>query len=383
LTPIRNIDLSAPLGALTGLDGARRCLIVARWKRRVVGRVFLTVENGGVSADRIAHTLGAALDDDARLCWLDDLLAFDDRDVVSPRRLSATVAICTRERPEDLDRALSGVAGLTHRPEEIIVVDNAPATLATRRVVERWRTVRYVHEPGRGLDRARNRALRESRTEIVAFVDDDAVAEPEWLAALLANFQQRRIVCATGLTLPLELATQAQELFEEHCSFVRGFGRRVFDGQRDNPLAVGAIGAGVNMAVRREVALALGGFDERLDAGTPSRSGGDHDLFVRLLAAGHSIAYDPGAVVHHRHRRTIEEIIDAVHGYGVGVYSMFTGQLLERRELGVLKLAWLWFRTTQLPAVLRAADPMARRLARAELRGCARGPWAWLAARRL
>ena len=73
--------------------------------------------------------------------------------------------------------------------------------------------------------------LRDARGDVVAFTDDDAVPEREWLGGLMPNFQSPRVVCVTGLTLPLALDTEAQELFETHCTFVRGFRRRVFDGQ--------------------------------------------------------------------------------------------------------------------------------------------------------
>jgi GT2 family glycosyltransferase len=106
------------------------------------------------------------------------------------------------------------------------------------------------------------------------------------------------------------------------------------------------------MAIRREVLTLIGGFNERLDAGTAARSGGDHEMFVRILSAGYRIVYDPTALSWHRHRRTRAEVFHTVFGYGVGVYAMWTGLLLEKRELGVLRLAWRWFRHEHLPALL-------------------------------
>ena len=234
---------------------------------------------------------------------------------------------------------------------------------------------------------ARNRALRDATGDVVAFTDDDATPEPEWLDALLLNFGDPRVQCVTGLTLPIELETAAQELFEAVSPFGRGFRRRVFDGQHDNPLEVGQVGAGANMAIRRRVIADVGPFDERLDGGTPTRSGGDHEMFVRILAAGHRICYDPAAVSWHRHRRTMEELSDTLYGYGVGVYAMWTKLLLERRELGVSRLAWSWFRAAHLPEIRRLLrrypETPTSALVRAELRGCLRGPAAWFAAKRL
>lgn len=383
MTPIREIDISEPLEPIESLAGHTRCMVVVRWRRSVVGRAFLPVIEGRIPIEVLEPVIAGPAGQEAVSRWLDETL--QDAAPREPLPLCATAAICTRERPEDLARALRAISPLLAAGHEVMVVDNSPVSPSTRRVVDRFPGVHYVCEPKRGLNAARNRALREARGQILAFTDDDAVPEPEWLDGLLRNFAERRIACATGLTLPLELETTAQELFEAHCTFVRGFSRRLFDGTSSSPLAVGPIGAGANMAVRKDVALDLGGFDERLDAGTPTRSGGDHEMFIRLLAAGHQIAYDPAAVSWHRHRRSDEELLDTVYGYGVGVYAMWTGLLLERRELGVLGHAWRWFRRGQLPALLGRSGrgTGAARLVRAELRGCMRGPSAWQASRRL
>ncbi len=386
-TAIRNVELTAPISSLDGLDGYDRVMLVGRWRGRVIGRAFAQVRSGSVGSATIQNALARSIGDAGWRRWLDEVLDEDDRRTIGFVPPSATVAICTRERPDDLRRALAAVAVLEGDGHELLVIDNAPSTDRTRRVVETFPQVRYVLEPEPGLNAARNRALREARREIVAFTDDDAAPEPEWLRGLVANFGDPRVMCVTGLTLPVELETEAQELFEEHCPFSRGFSRRVFDGQIDNPLAVGPVGAGANMAVRRSLLARVGEFERRLDGGTPARSGGDHEMFARILGCGYRIAYDPAAVSWHRHRRTKAELMDTVYGYGVGVYAMWTGMLLERRELGALKLAWAWLRHEQLPVLLRRrsdrrSDARAE-LVRTELRGCLHGPRAWFAARRL
>jgi GT2 family glycosyltransferase len=385
-TAIRDVELSSPLAAIGGLGVYSRCLLVFRWRRRVVGRQFVPVLGDRLDTGAIiqaASQCGA----DASYRWLADTIGYDERDFVGARPLTATVAICTRERPEDLSRTLNAVAPCIDAGHQIVVVDNAPRTSRTREVVERFRGVRYVCEPTVGLNVARNRAMREASTDLVAFTDDDAVPEAEWLDALIANFGDPRVLCATGLTLPIELETDAQELFEDLSPFGRGFRRRIFDGQHDNPVEVGRVGAGANMALRRATIDLVGPFDERLDAGTPTRSGGDHEMFVRILAAGYQIAYDPAAVSWHRHRRTHDELRDTLRGYGSGVYAMFTGLFLERRELGVVRLAWAWFRSAHLPELrrwlLRRPPTRTSPFILAELRGCLHGPAAWFTSRRL
>lgn len=124
---------------------------------------------------------------------------------------------------------------LPDRGQELLVVDNNPSSDATRRLVGQHPAIRYVRENRPGLDAARNRALREATHDIIALTDDDAVVEPEWLDGLCQNFADPQVLCVTGLTMPIELETEAQEFFEQHSPFGRGFLRVVFEGQRDNP----------------------------------------------------------------------------------------------------------------------------------------------------
>lgn len=381
-TPIREVELSAPVEELTSLGDAARCFLIFRWRGVVAGRAVVPVTNGVVTRHAIidaAGTLGPA----ALRVWCEDALGFDERPAPPvAERPSVTVAICTRERPDDLLRALRAVTQLEPAADEVLVIDNAPQTDRTRREVARHPGVRYIVEPRVGLDAARNRALREAAGAVVAFTDDDAVTERGWVGALWPNFADPRVLVVTGLVLPLELETPAQEQFEEHCSFIRGFTRRVFNGRIDHPLLVSQIGAGASMAVRRDLLTLLGGFDERLDAGTPARSGGDHDLFTRVLGAGYRLVYEPRAVSRHCHRRTEAELRAVVRGYGTGVYAMWTGHFLTTLDPGVFRAAWRWFRHDHLPLLLRPSRWRTTsgrdRLRREELRGTWLGPLAWL-----
>lgn len=266
------------------------------------------------------------------------------------------------------------------------MIDNCPSTDATRQIVNEFPLVRYVREPVPGLDVARNRALTEARGDIVAFSDDDAAPDQGWLRALLRNFDDPLVFCVTGLTMPLELETDAQEWHERYSTFGRGFKRRVFDRAFVNPMAAGKIGAGVNMAIRRSALQLVGPFDEALDAGTRTRSGGDSEMFSRLLAAGYRIVYEPRALTWHRHRRTWSELRKMIYGYGVGVYAAWTRSLLVEREYSMIKPALSWLFRTQLPGLFRSvfshAAPVQFDLGVAELRGCLAGTWHYLCSRK-
>jgi GT2 family glycosyltransferase len=331
--------------------------------------------------DRLIEVAGWTLSER----WLWDYLDWDERDTKNFTPPQATVAVCTRDRPDDLRRCLDALMRLPDDGQELLVIDNCPSTDATRCLVEGYERVRYVCEERPGLDVARNRALREAQHEIVAFTDDDAAPDPGWLQALLRNFDDPLVLGVTGLTMPLELETEAQEWFEHYCPFGKGFERRVFDSTRQSPMATGQVGAGANMAVRRSLLEQVGSFDEALDAGTPTCSGGDHEMFARILAAGYRMVYDPAALSWHRHRRTWEELRKTFYGYGVGVYAFWTRSLLVERELSVLRLAVGWLGGEQIPKLvssfLRRPGSTPLDLIVAELQGCLRGPFAYLLSR--
>lgn len=354
--------------------------ILLRWRGRPIGRVTLPVTQGVILG---AHLRDAVLEQTSERVLEEQLAEYLGHGDKPSRAGEATVAVCTRDRAEDLDRCLTAVGRLFDDGQQVLVVDSASRDDATARVCAKH-GVRYVREDVPGLDRARNRALREANTPIVAFVDDDAAPDQAWLRALCRNFDDPRVLCVTGLTMPIELETQGQIWYEKTCSLARGFVRRVYDGTSHHVLLVGRIGAGANQAFRRDVLDLVSPFDEALDAGTPTKSGGDNDMYARILAAGYTIVYEPAALSWHRHRREWQELRAAIYGYGVGVYAQWTGQIL-RREFSVPRIAlgWLYSQLGNLMhALLRHPGHVPLDLVLAELRGCAAGPLAYFRSRR-
>lgn len=244
-TAIRTLELDDPPADLVGLTEYARALVLVRWRGEPVGQMMVHVTRGRVSAGELRERALAAAQSRLRERWVHDFLGWNEAASVPP---TATVAVCTRDRTDDLRRCLDALRTLPDDGQEVLVVDNCPSSDATRDLVARYPGVRYVREERAGLDIARNRALHEARGDVVAFTDDDAAADPGWLRALLRNFGDPRTLCVTGLTMPLELETEAQEWFERTSSFGRGFWRATYDGTVHSTLAVARIGAGVNMA---------------------------------------------------------------------------------------------------------------------------------------
>jgi glycosyltransferase involved in cell wall biosynthesis len=259
------------------------------------------------------------------------------------RPLTISAAICTRNRPLQLARALQSLLAQSTAPSEIIVVDNAPSDDSTARLMaERFTGVRYVQERVPGLDFARNRALHTSTADLVAFLDDDAVADREWCRTLQRVFESAAdVAVCTGRVEPLLLATPGQLLFELNGGFSRGERRiRLPDDATDRlhgwpaPLIAWAIsvGCGCSYAVRRTVALELGGFDEALDLGAPLAGGGDHDLLWRALESGWRVDYEPEAVAWHEHRRELDAAYDQIIGHQRAMLA-FLSKHLSRASL--------------------------------------------------
>ncbi len=385
-TAVLDLDFEHLPPGITGIERYHQALLLVRFRGQPVGQTTVPVFNGCISAVDLRHAVVQAGGWPLWEAWLFDRLEWERIQFADYPLPSSTVAVCTRDRPDDVRRCLHALMRLHDDGQELLVIDNCPSTDATRQIVNEFPLVRYVREPVPGLDVARNRALTEARGDIVAFSDDDAAPDQGWLRALLRNFNDPLVFCVTGLTMPLELETDAQEWHERYSTFGRGFKRRVFDRAFVNPMAAGKIGAGVNMAIRRSALQLVGPFDEALDAGTRTRSGGDSEMFSRLLAAGYRIVYEPRALTWHRHRRTWSELRKMIYGYGVGVYAAWTRSLLVEREYSMIKPALSWLFRTQLPGLFRSvfshASPVQFDLGVAELRGCLAGTWHYLCSRK-
>ena len=211
-----------------------------------------------------------------------------------------TIVVPTCDRVEEIRTCLASLASaaaLTPVPvAEIVVVDNGTEFVApSASSLDAAPPVRLVRQPTRGASYARNLGLEVARSEIVAFVDDDVVVDDGWLGALVASFRDQAVGAVVGpislgfrsprprwLTPNLEVWFSALNL-----------------GPADRLLRDDEHGWGANLAVRRELALAVGGFEPRLGPGTVSGFGDDAELQDRLRDRGAKIAYAADAWVTH------------------------------------------------------------------------------------
>jgi glycosyltransferase involved in cell wall biosynthesis len=266
-----------------------------------------------------------------------------------------TVAICTRDRSDSVERLLRSltdcVPPLQSHSMEILLVDNAPSDNRTRELAARWPMVRYMREVRPGLNFARNLALKEARGDILAFLDDDVIVDRSWWRGLVdAWFDNQDAAAFTGLVLPMELETDAQILFEQRGGFRRGFERirygRVLPGNRLYPGGAGIFGTGANMALRTQIVRELGGFDEALDTGAPVPGGGDLDIFYRVIRAGYPLVYEPRFLVFHQHRKELKALRFQYRrswGYGFMCYMSKCLKSDPDRRTTLRRLVLWWF----------------------------------------
>lgn len=281
-----------------------------------------------------------------------------------------SVAICTKDRPQNVERCLDSLLPLQQAKGaafEILVVDNAPADGRTEALVAARPTVRYVREPKPGLNFARNRAIAAATGELLAYLDDDVVVDAGWLAGLQEAWAENPDAPAfTGLVLPYELETEAQILFERGGGFRRGFEKirygQSLPGNPLHPCGAGIFGAGCNMAFQRQVLRKLGGFDEALDTGAPLPGGGDLDIFYRVIRAGFPLVYEPQYLVFHQHRREVERLRHQYWTWGLGfmafVIKSYGSDPPQRSQLRRLILWWLKYQLRQVKARLRGRHPL-------------------------
>ena len=274
--------------------------------------------------------------------------------------VDATVVMCTVGSCDMLEDAVRAILAQDHQRFTLVVVDNAPHTGLTREKLAGIDDTRLsiVSASRPGLSRARNRGVLAARGEVIVFTDDDAIVDPHWLTAMIDPFTASPYVAATtGIALPLELF----------------------------PITTARVGAGVCMAMRRDVLMEVGPFDPALGAGTSTRGGEDLDMFARILATGDVIVHTPDALVHHRHRVDEAGLDKQIRGNGSGMAALLTKAIIAKPSvLGTL--------ATRVPGVLNRVKPGGARVAgtdedvpgsltKSEIKGFLEGPFLYLSSR--
>jgi glycosyltransferase involved in cell wall biosynthesis len=304
-----------------------------------------------------------------------------------------TVVICTRDRPAGLRSTLASLRRQDDPEFGVLVVDNSPGSPAVAAALGELGPLRRqcVVEPRPGLAWARNRALGAVRTEVVAWIDDDEIADPGWVGRLKLGFAHEAAPAAVcGMMLPAELDTEAQVRFEQYGGFNKGRGMtpevlRTGAPSVTSPLyPLPPFGAGGNMAFRTDALRAAGGFDPCLGAGRRTRGGEETRVLALLLSAGQVVLHWPSAITWHTHRREMAALRKQLYGYSAGLSAFYASMIRSRpaAAFDILRLApYAWrdlrnrsdsLRVGELPEDFPAC------LLKAARRGLLEGPFMYL-----
>jgi glycosyltransferase involved in cell wall biosynthesis len=264
---------------------------------------------------------------------------------VDPGGTAATkvsIVICTRNRCAVLDRCLSTVANIDQvERAEVLVVDNG-STDETAAVAERWAlnvpSLRYVYEPRTGLSHARNTGVEQARGDVVAFIDDDVLVDQGWLDALLAAYRRWPDVAGVAGRVELSWPTGRpgwlpvrREVW--YARFDRGVDP-VRLAERDYPV-------GANMSVRRDIAVAVAGFDPALGySGSRLLANEEREFFDRVRRQGQWLGYEPAALVVHvieGARVTRRYLLRRLYAQGRSDVRVGTASIQGGRQLGVAR----------------------------------------------
>jgi GT2 family glycosyltransferase len=221
--------------------------------------------------------------------------------------VTSSLIIITLNRPSLLQRTLDGLARQSRPIDDVIVIDNGP-TAGTEQVVSAF-TARYVPEPRRGYANARNRGLAEARGDVIYFLDDDCVPDPDWADVLWNALDSGAADLASGSRAPGQpgLAARLEYL------------------STDGPVLSPALTAGParhlstsNLLLRREVVTKTGCFDAALTMCE------DRDFTTRARKLGFRLRYEPKArVTHYPAIHRVSEYLAKMRHYGTGTSQYF------------------------------------------------------------
>jgi glycosyltransferase involved in cell wall biosynthesis len=215
---------------------------------------------------------------------------------------TVSVVLCTYtlEDYEHFRDAAKSVLEQTYEDVELVIVVDGSDDVHER-VTEAFgdtdETIISLNEENVGLLESRNRGVELANGDVVAFIDDDAIAKPDWIAGLVETYRRHDAIAAGGRMAPLWVAGKPP--LPEEFYWLVGVTYRGF------PTAETEVRNtfGSNISFLRDVFLELDGFDTEIGGrkGDKNLQGGETELCARMQAAyGEGVWYNPSAVVEHK-----------------------------------------------------------------------------------
>jgi glycosyltransferase involved in cell wall biosynthesis len=212
-----------------------------------------------------------------------------------------TAIVCTRNRPGPVLLAVRSLLASDH-PIELIVVDQSegPETERALQVFNDDPRLRYHRSQARGKGAALNEGIRAARGSIVVCTDDDCVAPPDWVVGMARALEsQPTAVVAFCSVTPVPHDTTA--------GYVPAYELKRNRLLRSVSAICGGLGIGAGMALRRDFATTMGGFDETFGPGARFPSADEWDISMRALLSGKHVFETADLSIVHDGFRTFEE----------------------------------------------------------------------------
>ena len=299
----------------------------------------------------------------------------------SQHRLRCSVVVTTWQRPVLLRNTLASLLEQSYRDFEIVVVcDGEDARLrAISREFDHEPRIRWISHPvNRGLPAARNTGAREAQGDVVLFLDDDVIADPDLLSAHMSHHLEAtpsRRLAVTSLAAEerqTQLSTYLNERLHEHWkSMLESFSQTLdasgLDSIGDEIEKI--ICFGLNSSIRRDLFLSYGGFNELFRA-----SDEEAELGIRLYLAGVDFIFEPRFLLTHKNSKDLTAYfrgcwrasgaLDIYRVFELGqknpqtqhLVSMYHGYLLNR-----LAARAAWHLSGPLLAVSKSLERQANR----------------------
>ena len=230
-----------------------------------------------------------------------------------------SVLVCTRNRPADLETCVKTIIASKFHEFELLVVDQGDGPEAGLFLSSLHDPrVRHLPTTTRGLSRARNIGIVESRAPLILFTDDDCLCDEDWVGEVVRLFAEHpEVEGVYGRVLPY--GDRAKEGLFCHCLIDDPNERLV----RGRVPPHNNLGHGNNMAFRRSLFETVGVYHVRMGAGTRLKSGEDTDLSYRALRRGLTVLYSPAPLVHHNNWNTMAQAGRMDYGYVLGFTAIF------------------------------------------------------------
>src|SRR5438309_2826689 len=233
-----------------------------------------------------------------------------------------SVIVCSYNGARTIRDCLEALERLTYSDYEVIVVDDG-STDTTAAIARRY-DCRLIQTENRGLASARNTGLHAARGEIVAYIDDDAYPDPDWLTYLANRFLSTAHVGVGGPNI----APAGDGRIAECVARAPGGPVHVLLSDREAEHIPGC-----NMAFRKDRLEAIGGFDPRYRV-----AGDDVDVCWRVQQCGWTLGFSPAAMVWHHRRNSVRAYWNQQRGYGTA--EALLEQKWPEKYSGIGHLTW-------------------------------------------